>query len=492
LTALVSVDNGETVSTSHLRVSIACVGSPSGTCPCECTYGVDPDCTCRDLTNPVEIHIAKTALRVTYPLTYDRSYPGSMFETYVVTGSGGDRSGSCRDAPGDDEPTCGWVLDEKSGNHVADSQGFCCSCSIADGIMQSLPWTKRGASRGDLSCGLLQHGLWLGGVPASAHCLNWSSAWYHGYRVGQARLDFQVEVSMAVPVVGEEAGSEANSEDPPPDTSNRALLSTTTTATTTTTTTDNTSGGLGAGEEEEEDETRGTSDSGGTNDQDVDPEVHHDPDLQPMIPTSVVDLTVNPHDPITRSPTGEVVVKLLGDLVGYTEFPVLSEKFLFLPASKDVQDPDPLAWAHQSEPWNWLLVDQNLVSQSGTDCDRIGTGFSAFRNQGSPCQRELGTCLRGQILDLWKEDEERIRQGTVPRHRLHGYYRGVDPASWYRNTYDQEDAGWRIALPYPETRSSMLYLELKADHLAFVKNKSSGRIEMAAVCQFGAGAEVRT
>ena len=103
--------------------------------------------------------------------------------------------------------------------------------------MQSLPWTKRGASRGDLSCGLLQHGLWLGGVPASAHCLNWSSAWYHGYRVGQARLDFQVEVSMAVPVVGEEAGSEANSEDPPPDTSNRALLSTTTTATATATTT---------------------------------------------------------------------------------------------------------------------------------------------------------------------------------------------------------------------------------------------------------------
>lgn len=48
--------------------------------------------------------------------------------------------------------------------------------------------------RADVSCSLLENMLWLGGTPGSAHCLNWTTKMYHGYRIGEARLDFAINV----------------------------------------------------------------------------------------------------------------------------------------------------------------------------------------------------------------------------------------------------------------------------------------------------------
>lgn len=70
--------------------------------------------------------------------------------------------------------------------------------------------------RGDVSCGLLQNALWLGGVPGSAHCLVWDQKMYNGYYIGQSTLDFTVHVnvktdgSAPTPTPGPQASSSSS------------------------------------------------------------------------------------------------------------------------------------------------------------------------------------------------------------------------------------------------------------------------------------------
>ena len=133
-----------------------------------------------------------------------------------------------------------------------------------------------------------------------------------------------------------------------------------------------------------------------------------------------------------------------------------------------------------------------MISRSGSDCDKIGTSFAAFRSQGNACERPLGSCLSGQIEDVWEADQTRIAEGTVPVHRLHKFYGTVDPQAWYSNAYDTEAAGWRLSLPFLAQRSSLLHFEMAADGLSFSRNISGGEIVSAEICQFGDGAECGT
>lgn len=36
---------------------------------------------------------------------------------------------------------------------------------------------------------------------------------------------------------------------------------------------------------------------------------------------------------------------------------------------------------------NWMLVDRSMVSFDGTQCDKVGTSFTAFRYHSDRCKR---------------------------------------------------------------------------------------------------------
>mgnify|MGYP007113767996 FL=1 len=68
----------------------------------------------------------------------ENSYPSFLCQTFnaaprelVLTSSY--LTSSCVDGANAGSPTCGWFRDE-AGNNVPDSQGFCCSCSLASVI----------------------------------------------------------------------------------------------------------------------------------------------------------------------------------------------------------------------------------------------------------------------------------------------------------------------------------------------------------------------
>jgi hypothetical protein len=86
--------------------------------------------------------------------------------------------------PEDPSPTCGFVLNSK-GTPIQDSQGFCCSCSLA----KILGITKEG-TRGKLNCDL------FGQVASSAHCLRFSELTYHSFSLGLPQKNFEISLQI--------------------------------------------------------------------------------------------------------------------------------------------------------------------------------------------------------------------------------------------------------------------------------------------------------
>lgn len=75
---------------------------------------------------------------------------------------------------------------------------------------------------------------------------------------------------------------------------------------------------------------------------------------------------MSPSASITASPDGTFIVKLLGDLSGYTDLPVLSEKLLLIPAPQAAGSQgtggNPVVQMMTTGMWDWILADQNMVS----------------------------------------------------------------------------------------------------------------------------------
>lgn len=66
----------------------------------------------------------------------------------------------------------------------------------------------------------------------------------------------------------------------------------------------------------------------------------------------------------------------------------------------------------------WMAIDKERFSLTGTDCDRIGTAYTAFQRQGERCSQPAGSCLSHQIQDYLDEDMASIGRGESPRYLL--------------------------------------------------------------------------
>jgi hypothetical protein len=65
---------------------------------------------------------------------------------------------------------------------------------------------------------------------------------------------------------------------------------------------------------------------------------------------------------------------------------------------------------------DWLLVNKNVISHNGTECDKIGVSMDTFYNQSNKCGARKGSCLKNQIYDLLKEDSQRKDKGQYLKY----------------------------------------------------------------------------
>eukprot|EP00775_Hariotina_reticulata_P002496 gene2496-2799_t len=186
-------------------------------------------------------------------------------------------------------------------------------------------------------------------------------------------------------------------------------------------------------------------------------------------------LTLSPSYPWAISSSRTLSAKLLGDLAGYTQLPVLSERVLMIPNPKVGQSSQDI-FGNRSE---WLLLDRSKISFDGTECDKVGTSFSAFRYQTVGCRRAPQVCLSNQLRDVLEADQARVAAGKVPLYLVTQYTNGLD--SQLRAF---TGGPLSFALPLNGIRASVVLLEASADSIKFVTNTSPGKIAAARMCQF--------
>ena len=58
------------------------------------------------------------------------------------------------------------------------SQGFCCNCDLGLTLSGTFEGGSSQLQRGNPNCNFLSNGLFLGGVPGSAHCLRLDDSWW--------------------------------------------------------------------------------------------------------------------------------------------------------------------------------------------------------------------------------------------------------------------------------------------------------------------------
>lgn len=90
----------------------------------------------------------------------------------------------------------------------------------------------------------------------------------------------------------------------------------------------------------------------------------------------VSQVTLDPSRPAASTAGGRVSAQLTGDLMPYRAFPVLTSQLLLMPALSSVS---------QLSPAEWMLLDRGMVTLDGSECNKIGVGFSAFRSVSLPC-----------------------------------------------------------------------------------------------------------
>ncbi len=187
-------------------------------------------------------------------------------------------------------------------------------------------------------------------------------------------------------------------------------------------------------------------------------------------------LTLSPVTLVALNGAQTVAAELLGDLGGFQEMPVLSQKLLFIPRPANGS-------AGAGDPARWPLLDASAVSLDGSGCDKPGVMFSGFRNQPNKCGVPAGSCLGNQLQDIVDADDAAAATGATPRHNLGAL--GVG-APRMRDALPGAAAPdkKRLALPATQLRNSIVVLTLNADAIRFVVNFSPGRILSAELVDF--------
>ncbi|XP_065661043.1 hapless 2 isoform X3 [Hydra vulgaris] len=122
----------------------------------------------------------------------------------------------------------------------------------------------------------------------------------------------------------------------------------------------------------------------------------------------------------------------VGDLQPIKSYPVLTNNYFLIPFSSTNIDPkkEPQLKSGISK---WMIIPRDLVSTDAKQCDMIGVGYSAFRNQaaygtGYGCRAKKGSCLANQPYNKFMDDEVSIPSCTS----------GVQPIEEKRITIDPQ------------------------------------------------------
>ncbi|GMN32298.1 hypothetical protein TIFTF001_003601 [Ficus carica] len=144
-------------------------------------------------------------------------------------------------------------------------------------------------------------------------------------------------------------------------------------------------------------------------------------------------------------------VNLIGDFVGYTNIPSFEDFYLVIPRQGGPGQPQSLGGNFSM----WMLLERLRFTLDGMECNKIGVGFEAFNEQPNFCSSPFWTCLHNQLWNFWEN------AGT------HSSSIGVT-----------------------EVLNANLLIELSADDVEYVYQRSPGKILSISISTFEALSQV--
>ncbi|XP_052168258.1 protein HAPLESS 2-B isoform X4 [Oryza glaberrima] len=129
-----------------------------------------------------------------------------------------------------------------------------------------------------------------------------------------------------------------------------------------------------------------------------------------------------------------------------------------------------------------MLLERVLFTLDGLECNKIGVGYKAFRSQPNFCSSPLDSCLGDQLSKFWEIDKNRVNNSQPPQYVVLGKFERI-------NQYP--NAGVHtFSVGIPEVLNTNLMIELSADDIEYVYQRSSGKIISINISSFEALSQV--
>uniref|UniRef100_I1L1Z9 Generative cell specific-1/HAP2 domain-containing protein n=1 Tax=Glycine max TaxID=3847 RepID=I1L1Z9_SOYBN len=201
--------------------------------------------------------------------------------------------------------------------------------------------------------------------------------------------------------------------------------------------------------------------------------------------TKVSEVFVGPENRTVISDDKFLRVNLIGDFVGYTNIPSFEDFYLVVPRqllNEEFLQPEIIL-----EKYNYkeadilqLQVCRAIVrfTLDGIECNKIGVSYEAFNQQPNFCSSPFWTCLHNQLWNFREADLNRISRNQVPLYGLEGRFGRIN---------QHPSAGsYSFSIGITEVLSTNLVLELSANDVEYVYQRSPGKIRSVSVPTFEA------
>ncbi|XAR55039.1 hypothetical protein NMG60_11030415 [Bertholletia excelsa] len=190
--------------------------------------------------------------------------------------------------------------------------------------------------------------------------------------------------------------------------------------------------------------------------------------------TKTSDVVVGPESRTATSKDNFLQANLIGDYVGYTNIPSFEDYYLVTPRQGGPGQPQKLGTNFSM----WMLLEKVRFTLDGFDCNKIGLGYEAFNKQPDFCSAPFWSCLHNQLWNFWESDMNRVSRNQSPLYVVQGRFERIN---------QHPDSGSHsFSIGITEVLNTNLLIELSADDLEYVYQRSPGKILSIAVPTFEA------
>ncbi|XP_077211226.1 hapless 2 isoform X2 [Tasmannia lanceolata] len=190
--------------------------------------------------------------------------------------------------------------------------------------------------------------------------------------------------------------------------------------------------------------------------------------------TKVSEVVVGPENRTVISNDRFLRVNLIGDFVGYTSIPSFEDFYLVMPRQGPAGQPPNLGGNFSM----WMLLERVRFTLEGVECNKIGVSFEAFNGQPNFCSSPLRSCLHNQLWNFWDADQNRISRNQFPQYSVQGRFERIN---------QHPNAGTHsFSIGITEALNTNLLLELSADDIEYVYQRSPGKIISVTIPTFEA------